>query len=228
MVKFIDKYNCILCKYNKYIREGENCINHREKDEYGYCVDKCKSLSNIYYGTIIKFFPFKQIHDFNSERTWRKEEKYNKEMDEKYGDCTLETDDIKFIWGVKSWDCLSGADACLYTMNDIDITYDKKKKEYMLGIETAYMFETHAAECEYLCDCLKAFTKYMDDNGLNKDEPFRLFMSNPCTSMVAETIEELYTNFKIFVDGFYNQDIDMDERISEWKVCSMAEKKGEN
>lgn len=135
-------------------------------------------------------------------------------MDEKYGDCTLETDDIKFIWGVKSWDDLSGADACLYTMNDIDITYDKKKKEYMLGIETAYLFKTHAAECEYLRDCLRAFTNYMDDNGLNKEEPFRLFMNNPCTSMVADTIEELYTNFKIFVDGFCNQDIDMNEEIS--------------
>ena len=46
-------------------------------------------------------------------------------------------------------------------------------------------------------------------------ENIQLFMSNPCTNMVADTIEELYTNFKIFVDGFYNQDIDMDEGISE-------------
>ena len=133
-------------------------------------------------------------------------------MDEKYRDCTLETDDIKFIWGVKSWDDLSGKDVSMWTMNDIDITYDKKEKKYMLGIETAYMFKTHAAKCEYFRDCLKAFTKYMDDNGLNKNEPFRLFMSNPCTSMVADTIEELYTNFKIFVDGFCNQDIDIEEK----------------
>ena len=94
---------------------------------------------------------------------------------------------------------------------DIDITYDKKKKEYMLGIETAYMFKTHAAECDYLRKCLDAFTKYMDNNGLEKNKPYMLFMSNPCTSMVAETIEELYVNFKIFVDGFCNQDIDMEE-----------------
>ena len=49
---------------------------------------------------------------------------------------------------------------------------------------------------------LKAFTKYMDDNGLNKNEPFRLFMNNPCIDMVANSIEELYTNFKIFVNGY--------------------------
>ena len=201
-MNLFDKYNCILCKYNKYNKNGDNCYNHREKDEYGYFINKCKSLSNIYYGTIIKFFPFKQIYDFRSERAWRKEEKYNKEMDEKYGDCTLETDDIKFIWGVKSFDDLSSSNACLYTMNDIDIIYDKKKKEYILGIETAYLFKTYNDECKYLSDCLKAFTKYMDDNGLNKNEPFRLFMNNPCTNMVANSIEELYTNFKIFVNGY--------------------------
>ena len=201
-MNLFDKYNCILCKYNKYNKNGDNCYNHREKDEYGYFINKCKSLSNIYYGTIIKFFPFKQIYDFRSERAWRKEETYNKEMDEKYGDCTLETDDIKFIWGVKSFDDLSSSNACLYTMNDIDLTYDKQKREYMLGIETAYMFDSYDDECKYLSDCLKAFTKYMDDNGLNKNEPFRLFMNNPCTNMVANSIEELYTNFKIFVNGY--------------------------
>ena len=201
-MNLFDKYNCILCKYNKYNKNGDNCYNHREKDEYGYFINKCKSLSNIYYGTIIKFFPFKQIYDFRSERAWRKEEKYNKEMDEKYGDCTLETDDIKFIWGVKSFDDLSSSNACLYTMNDIDLTYDKQKREYMLGIETAYMFDSYDDECKYLSNCLKAFTKYMDDNGLNKNEPFRLFMNNPCTNMVANSIEELYTNFKIFVNGY--------------------------
>ena len=201
-MNLFDKYNCILCKYNKYNKNGDNCYNHREKDEYGYPIGECKSLSNIYYGTLIKFFPFKQIDYFLTNRAWRKEEKYIKEMDKEYGDYTLETDDLKFIWGVKSFDDLSSSNACLYTMNDIDLTYDKQKREYMLGIETAYMFDSYDDECKYLSDCLKAFTKYMDDNGLNKNEPFRLFMSNPCTNMVANSIEELYTNFKIFVNGY--------------------------
>ena len=201
-MNLFDKYNCILCKYNKYNKNGDNCYNHREKDEYGYPIGECKSLSNIYYGTLKKFFPFKQIDYFLTNRAWRKEEKYIKEMDKEYGDYTLETDDLKFIWGIKSYDDLSCADACLYTMNDIDIIYDKKKKEYILGIETAYLFKTYNDECKYLSDCLKAFTKYMDDNGLNKEEPFRLFMNNPCTNMVANSIEELYTNFKIFVNGY--------------------------
>lgn len=124
-----------------------------------------------------------------------------------------ENEMIKFIWGVKSWDDLTGADACLHTMNDIDIIYDKNAKMYMLGVETAYLFKTYGDECVYLKDCLRAFTKYMDDNGLSKNEPYRLWMSNPCTNMEAETIEELYTNFKIFVDGFCNLDIDTDKEM---------------
>lgn len=35
---------------------------------------------------------------------------------------------MKFVWGVKSWDDLTGQDVCMYTMNDIDITYNKKSK----------------------------------------------------------------------------------------------------
>lgn len=126
-------------------------------------------------------------------------------MEDKHDEYLLETDDIKFIWGKKSCTDLSDSDASLYTINDIDIVYDKKENKYMLGIETAYIFENHAAECSYLKDCLAAFTKYMDDNGLKKNEPYRFFMNDLCTSMEADSIEELYTNFKIFVDGFCNQ-----------------------
>lgn len=210
-MSFIDKYNCILCKYNKYNKNEDSCFNHCEMDEYGYPIVECKSLSNLYYGILIKHFPFKQINNFRTDIAYRKEEKYNKEMNKKYEDCALENDDIKFIWGIKSWDDLSGSKVNLYTMNDIDITYDKKKREYILSIETAYIFENHARECEYLKNCLDAFTKYMNDNGLKKNEPYKLFMSDLCTSMVAKSIEELYVNFQIFVDGFCNQDIDMDE-----------------
>ncbi len=190
--------NCILCPY----KNEEDCLSRK----------KCYSLSNIYHGTIIKLFPFKQIDAFLTERARRKEDKYMKDMDEKYGNYTLETDETKFIWGIKSLDDLTDKDASLWTMNDIDITYDKKSQKYILGIETAYVFKSHNAECDYLRDCLRAFTKYMDDNGLKKNEPFMLFMSDPCTSMTADTIEELYTNFKIFVDGFCNQKVDMDDR----------------
>lgn len=203
-----------MCKYKKYNKDKEHgCWEVRGLDEYGYPIGECKSLSNIYYGTILKFFPFKQIHSLKTRFDYWKYDKYLERMDKEYGNYTLETDETKFIWGVKSWDDLTDKDACMWTMNDIDITYNKKEKKYMLGIETAYMFKTHADECRYLQDCLKAFTKYMDDNGLEKNKPYILFMSNPCTSVEAESIEELYVNFKIFVDGFCNQDVDMDKEF---------------
>lgn len=211
-MSFMDKHSCMLCKYKKYNKDKEyGCWEARGLDEHGYPVGKCYSLSNIYYGTILKFFPFKQIHSLKTRFDYWRYDKYLEKMDKEYGNYTLETDKTKFIWGVKSWDDLTGQDACMWTMNDIDITYDKKENKYMLGVETAYCFENHAAECKYLQDCLKAFTKYMDDNGLDKNKPFSLFFSQPCTSMVADSIEELYTNFKIFVDGFFYQNIDMEE-----------------
>lgn len=212
-MSFINKYNCILCKYNKYNKGEDSCFNHQEKDECGYPVGECKSLSNIYYGTLTYFFPFKQIDNFLTERAYRKEKKYTEEMDNKYGDYLLENDDTKFVWGVKSWDDLSGSDANLYTMNDIDIIYDKKKREYRLGVETAYVFRDYDSERNYLKNCLKAFEKYMDDKGLEKDRPHSLFMCDPCTNMKAKSIEELYINFKIFVDGFCIQERYQGERF---------------
>lgn len=215
-MSLLEKYSCIFCKYRKLNKNHDYaCMDSWEKDESGYPIGKCNSLSNIYYGKIIKLFPFKQIDYWRTERAYKKEEKYNEAMDKKYGDCGIETDDWKFIWGITSWDDLSGHEANMYTMNDIDITYDKQKKEYMLGVETAYMFETYASACNYLRTCLDAFSKYMDANGLDKNKQYSLFMSNPCTSMVADSIEELYTNFRIFVDGFCNQNTTEDKKSGE-------------
>lgn len=109
---------------------------------------------------------------------------------------------LKFIWGAKSYDDLSGDPAGLYTTNDIDIIYDRKEDEYILGIDTGHRFDSSKEECEYLQSCLNAFTKFMDDNGLDKNEPYCFFMHSMCTCNVTKSIEELYTNFKIFVDGY--------------------------
>lgn len=111
-------------------------------------------------------------------------------------------EDLEFIWGLKSWDDLTGADCNIHTMNDIDIIYDKKDKVYLLSIETAYIFKDNKGECEYLKGLLNAFTKFMKDNNYSTDYDYVFFMNNPCTSMKAETIEELYINFRIFTEGY--------------------------
>lgn len=56
-------------------------------------------------------------------------------MNKKYGNCFLETDDFKFIWGLKSWYDLSSSDANMFTMNDIDIIYDKQKRNIYLELK---------------------------------------------------------------------------------------------
>lgn len=129
----------------------------------------------------------------------------NKKYLKKYPDYKIdEYNDgaLKFIWGIKSYDNLSPCDVCLHTMNDIDITYDRDKKIYILGIETVYCFDSKNNECEYLSELLDAFTQFMKDNNYNTENPYFFFMHSPETMVEAETIEELYTKFRIFVEGY--------------------------
>lgn len=139
----------------------------------------------------------------DAEDDFDEDDDYNVYYDETCREC----DSMKFIFGRKSYHDLSGADACLETMNDIEVIYFKDKKYYAVDIETAYMFKNHEAECQYLKWCLDVFTQYMDENGLNKNEPPMLFMSQPCIGNHANTIEELYTQFKMFVNGYCSLDI---------------------
>lgn len=117
-----------------------------------------------------------------------------------YEDNEFNCGSLKHIWGIKSWDDLTGRDSSLRTLNDIDITFDRESKLYMLGIETIYEFENKDAECKYLKILLDAFKIYMDDNGYSKDHNLSLRCGS--TESSAETIEELYIHFKIFVDGY--------------------------
>ena len=177
------------------------------KNKYSdYCYNNCMTIHNKLFPSWnnIKYcMPIvKHVVNLFDSIEIAKEGKDQEKADKKYGDCTLEDDDLKFIWGIKSADDFTGHDCNLYTMNDIDITYDKKNKVYYLGIETAYVFKDHQAECDYLKDLLKFFTTYMDENKLNKNEEFMLFMGNPCIGTTSDSIEKLYTDFRIFVEGY--------------------------
>jgi hypothetical protein len=156
-----------------------------------------------------------KINWFKINIIWKLEDKlnniktyfYNKKMKKKYPDYDdneYNCGELKHIWGVKSGDDLSGKNCNIYTMNDIEITYHRDIKKYSLGIETAYMFDENRKqnECKYLKKLLNAFTKYMNDNGLSKDYDICLFMSQPSINLMADSIEELYANFKIYVEGY--------------------------
>lgn len=124
-----------------------------------------------------------------------------------------ESNTMKFIWGVKSWDDLCNCDACLYTMNDIDLIYLKDENKYILGIETIFGFEKEEHKLGYLKECLDAFTKFMVENGYNtevKPQWWDVFMSGMNTHF--DSIEECYGMFKMLVNGYCNmQEVDIYE-----------------
>lgn len=139
-------------------------------------------------------FRYKNARQKRLIRVYKK--KYPDYIDDEYN-----CGNLKFIWGIKSYDDMSSSDANMWTMNDIDICYDRDTNEYMLGIETVYIFKDTFAECEYYDRLLKSFNKYMQDNGLDTEQNYCTFLSNLDLSLKANSIEELYTRFKIIVTG---------------------------
>lgn len=115
-------------------------------------------------------------------------------------------DTYEFIWGIKSYDDLSYSEANFYTMNDIDIIYDKESKMYSLSIETIYEFkngqEGEKLYIQYLFDKL---TNWMNSNGYDiskKLDIYDVFTRGLNINSEFESIEELYATFKWLVKGF--------------------------
>lgn len=123
-----------------------------------------------------------------------------------YVDDAYNADELKFIWGVRSWDDLSsGKDVSFWSMNDLDVSYNRQTHKYELGIETAYHFDSNEDKCRYLRGLLDKFTKYMQENGFSTDPKYLFDFANLDMTFKADTIEELYTRFKIVVDGYIAQ-----------------------
>ena len=134
---------------------------------------------------------------------------YNNKMKRLYSDYeddAYNAGELKFIWGVRSWDDLSpGNDVNFYTMNDIDLYFDRKRQKYVLGIETAYSIASNDGKCRYVRGLLDRFTEYMAANNLSTEPKYLFDFSNLDMKFEADTIEELYTRFKIIVEGYVKQ-----------------------
>ena len=113
---------------------------------------------------------------------------------------------LKYIWGVKSHDDLTLNDANFYTLNDLDIYFNRDNRLYMLGLETIYSFDNNGDRINYLNRLLDAFKEYMITNDLfdSNYDPFFLYVYNCGKMFEAESLTELYYKFKIFVIGYSN------------------------
>lgn len=184
---------CLFCKY-KY--DSNACFDATFNHDF-----HCRSLSNIYYGKIVKWFPFNVIQKIKDTIEWEKTEKFYDDFNE---DGT-ENSTMKHIWGIKSYDDLSPAKCGLMTMNDIDLTYLKNENKYVLSVETAYLFNTIQAEYIYMKTLLSNFTKFMIENNYDTTKEFKLFevFTNGINiNTHFDSIEECYAAFKMFVNGF--------------------------
>lgn len=182
--------NYVFCKHNN----TEKCYN---------CERTCPSVSNILYGVVFELPIIKQIHKYISNKIFEKVIKLEEEIFEKYGDC--ENESIKLIFGVKSYDDLCECDVNLYTMNDLDVIYDKQTKKYSISIEAFYQFKSINSEVKYLNGLLEKFTKYMTDNNFDKNYKisfYDVFYGNINIDCIANSIEECYARFKFIVEGF--------------------------
>lgn len=88
------KYNCIFYKYRKLNKNHDYaCMDSWEKDEYGYPIGECNSLSNIWYGKLGEHFPFNIIQYFIDKH----EEKITEEYYDDYNEDFTENSSMKFI-----------------------------------------------------------------------------------------------------------------------------------
>lgn len=144
----------------------------------------------------------KKINDYIEDKKFKKEiEAYKKNyISEK------ETQDMLFIWGIKSYDDLSQSkEANLYTMNDLDIIYHKDEEKYSISIETIYIFSTIEAQYNYMQSLLDEFTKWMKENNYDTNTTFSLykvFTDGINISIKYNSIEEIYAAFKMMVNGY--------------------------
>ena len=114
----------------------------------------------------------KQIYDYISDKQFEKE---IKEWEENFIS-ENETEDMLFVWGIMSYDDLSGSKkANMFTMNDLDLIYHKDINKYSLSIETIYCFSSEGGQYGYMQSLLDEFTKWMEENNYNINREFDLY-----------------------------------------------------
>jgi len=151
----------------------------------------------------------------DGEKTWDKtgeewpcDDDFAKELSSEW-----ENEKFRFIWGVTSYDELTSDHANLYTMNDIDVIFDKEKKEYFLGIEEIYTFNPPSEVINYLERLLKSFHDWMlnkySEKELNNIQDCSIWEGYYPSSVIeniipltAKNLLDLYYKFFFFVKSY--------------------------
>lgn len=140
-----------------------------------------------------------------------KETKRLKKLYDDWEDDEYNCADNKFIWGIKSHDDITENPPSFYTLNDIDIYYNRKSKLYFLDIETIYKFDNRDDEKKYLNKLLDDFEQYLLGLGglegfdYNLDKQPRLYefdLSSGYDLFKSADLEDLFYRFKTFVNNF--------------------------
>ena len=95
----------------------------------------------------------------------------------------------------------------MYTMNDIDITFNRKTKKYHLSVETSLTFNDEEKGAQrYIRRLFTRLTEWCIENNHSTDRKPDLYdiFSDlfEGRSKGYDSIEEMYTAFKVLVDGF--------------------------
>jgi hypothetical protein len=133
----------------------------------------------------------------------KKERKRCKKMYPDWKDDEYNCGPLKFIWGIVSEDNLGAPNPSFYSLNDLDIYYNRDTRKFLLSIETIYRFDTAEEEIAYLEKLQAKFTEYIKGQKIVfRKANFSLLPYANGELFSADSIEQLYFNFKLFVHGY--------------------------
>ena len=153
---------------------------------------------------------FKKIN--NKKHKHYEQEKYNPYV----------SNNLVFIWGVKSQKDFTNNSVNIFTTNDIDVIYDIKTQRYIIEIDEAYAFDTLKDKQIYFTKLFVLFEKWYESMGyditkisdmqLSENEEHKILRHinniasyqewNNYYGCQSEDIFNLYIKFKFFIKEY--------------------------
>lgn len=113
---------------------------------------------------------------------------------------------LVYIWGNLNGGLLGHDDIC--------IIYNLKEKMYYCKVETAICADVEGY-AKYLDFTLECFTNFMEAAQLDMDAPKILMHNEPKIELKAPSIEQLYTEYTLFVNAYIYTYAPFEEEFSD-------------